>query len=369
MNGIRRIALVVVALAACNKAPPARAVVPPTTAEAEAIGKEFAGHMEPCDGAALDRLFDTALLADRAIANHPVGAAGREGFLRGLGSLGGHLCAQMAPKSHATYLHTQTVDGTPRPLVRLIINGGVNYLQLELDKRDGVTHVVDFYSFVNGEKLSETSSRLLGTAIATGVNDSDSVTMAEFERLRAAGDIKGAHEALQRLPVAVRNNKAFRIMDLQLLEKLDNDQYAAAVESIAKAYPNDPSLPLVQLDYFLLKKDSGAMLGAIDKLDQQVGSDPYLNVMRVTPMFERGEMTKAVDAAKKGIAAEPTLEPLWWALLNAQTKAKQYADAVATLDTLNSKFAAGVNIHNLGGDPRFAPLVESDEVKAWGAKQ
>jgi len=366
-SGIVVVAIAAFAVAGCKeKQPAARKVTPPTAAEAEVVGKAFAKHLAPCNTTELDNIIDVELILARSVANRSIRSSEVKGIARGLGGLGARLCAELQdPEMTATFLRTLTVEGAPRPLIRLVFSAGVNYYQLELDKRpDNKIVVGDIYLYLAGEKMSETLGSALDMLMKTS-SSSAVTTVTQVKTHMRAGEWKEALALQQTLPVAMRASKPMMLNEVLITSELTDKEYVEAMDKYAKAYPNDPSLALIQIDRTLLRKDYTGALKVVETLDKDLGGDPYLELFRVDAYLGLNKFDEALAAGKRGVTAEPTLEVLWWALLTAQAKAEKYGDALATLEALATKFKIDVGPESLASDERFVKLGESKEYKAW----
>jgi hypothetical protein len=128
---MRALLLLCAGLLACKQAQPeARRVVPPSEQEAEAFAKDFVTHVAPCNANELDLRIDDDLVIARAFAKRKVEDDVIRGFKRGFGGVGVFLCRKLSlePNVAAAYLRSNRVDGTPRPIVRLVMDGAINYL-------------------------------------------------------------------------------------------------------------------------------------------------------------------------------------------------------------------------------------------------
>jgi tetratricopeptide (TPR) repeat protein len=352
-----------------NAPPPAP--TPPSMQEAEKFAKEFAGHMVPCSASALDRDVDLDLLITKAIAGRPISSAEASGLRAGLGSFGKMLCAQLGPGTTYQYLRSQMIDGTPHPLFRLLGTDGVNYHRLELDKQHEV-RAADIYIFMTGEQLSETFGRLFEIGLQSGAGYEMSNKMGRIRSLMASKQLTEAYELLKSLPPKIRNTKPMLLIAVQLTSGLNTPgepEYMAAIDAYAKAFPNDPSLDLVQVDGAFLRKKYDDAIAMIDRLDKQIGGDPYLETMRATAYGESGKHAEAIAHAKQATEREPTLEQGWWSLATQQTSGGDFTGALATLEVLRTKFSAHTDDADLRADGRFTALVASKEYAAWLKKQ
>ena len=367
-----RCALVVlcVGLLACKRTQPeARAVVPPTKQEAEAFGREFVKHIAPCNATEIDARIDRDLLVGRALAKRVVSKREAEAFKRGLGGIGTILCRQLDTQQNvaASYLRSQQIDGAPRPLVRLLQDGALNYYELELDKRAGKVLVADLSMYTAGERMSD----LLGTMLDLVAESRGELKAAEMKRVTEhanAGEWQQAYDGFKKLPEAFRKSKPLRLFEIQITAELGDEHYLAAMEDYAKAFPGDPSLSLVQIDRAVLRKQYDDLLRYVDDLDRRVGGDPYLDVLRADAYRGQGKAAEALDTAARAAKLAPDLVAAWWSLLTQQAASERYADAIPTLEILRDRFQQDVSADAIGIDERFGGLVASSEYKAWAAR-
>lgn len=364
------ILVAVIALISCKKEnPPAPAPTPPTVQEAETFAKQFAGHMSPCNPVEVDRMIDADVLVTRTVANRQISSAQVSQFRREIrGQMGTMLCAQVG-KDKYTYLRTQMIDGTPRPLFRVHGEVGVNYVQLELDKTTGQIRVADLYIYMTGEKMSETFGNLVDTLLGSSSVGTTALKIQRVKSLMGSKDFAGAHGELLSLPAEIRRSKPIMLMEVQITSDLNDDaQYLKAIDAYAKAFPNDPSLDLVQVDSAIIRKKFDEAIAIVDRLDKRLGGDPYLDVIRAGTYAENGKQAEALAAAKKATTAEPTLETAWWQLLTLQSSNKHFRGAITSIETLRDKFSAVTDDDALRADARFTDLVASKEYAAWRAK-
>jgi tetratricopeptide (TPR) repeat protein len=346
--------------------PPAPAPKPPTLQEAEQFGKAFAAHMVPCKAEALDRDIDLDLLVDRAVAGRSISPADVRGLKRGMGSVGTMLCSQVTPDTTYTFLRTQTIDGTPRPLFRMLGDEGVNYHSLELDKQGTQLRAADLYVYMSGEQLSSTFGGLFDLALHSGAAFELSSKVTEMKTLMQNKQLDQASDILQSLPSELRNSKPILLLGVQIASGMNNDpKYVAAIDAYAKAFPNDPSLDLVMVDGAFLRKKYDEALTLIERLDKRLGGDPYLESLRASALAEAGKYPEAIAHAKQATQLEPTLRQAWWALLTQQAAGKDYGGAVGTIEVLRDRFGGAVDDETLRSDARFGDLVVSKEYLAW----
>ncbi len=345
-----------------NVAPPPPAVRAPTVQEADAFAKVFATHMVPCNNAALDREINSDLIVDRVLAGRSMSPADMAGYRRGVGSVGAKLCAHFTPGATYTYLRTQMIEGTPRPLFRLLMDGGFNYHSLELDKQGSEIRVADLYQYVTGERVSSTFGNLMDLALENGNAAGLNQQAIQTRGLMASKKFGEADVVFQSLPASVRNSKSGLLLAVEIAGGLDHDaNYVAALEAYRKAFPDDPSLDLVMIDSAFARKKYDEMIDTIDRLDKRLGGDPYLETLRANAYAESGRLPEAIAHAKRATEQEPTLLDGWWTLFTDQVRGRDYPAAVVTLAVLRDRFHVATDDTKLRADPQFTGLTESPE--------
>ncbi|MBA3454875.1 MAG: tetratricopeptide repeat protein [Deltaproteobacteria bacterium] len=353
------LAVVLVFVGCKRKAPPRP--TPPTLEEAEAFGKQYASAKVPCDVSKLDKLVDLDLILARAVEGTTMSSDFVRGVRRGM-KPDDILCADVfGPGSSAVYLRTQTIDGTLRPLIRLVGDEGYTYERLELDRRADKIVVADIYNFANGAQ----HSGVFGNMLKALADQGGATELTQITRLRLDGKLTEALALFQTLPAKLRATKEMMLLEVQLALTLDNTIAMPVFERFVKAFPDDPSLLINNIDRLGLAKEYEQQLAAIDKLDRAVGGDPYLELARADAYEALGRSDKAFAAVTRAATTEPLLVQAQWLLLSLQIKLGQFREAVVTTAHLKDKLAADITRETLGGDDRFKALVDTPEFIAW----
>jgi hypothetical protein len=164
-----------------------------------------------------------------------------------------------------------------------------------------------------------------------------------LNRARASGDAEEVQRRFAELPAELRDSKPLRLAELMSGADLEPAAYSAIMERYRQDFPGDPSIDMVAVDYFFLKKDLPRTLEAIETVDRRVAGDPYLNVLRANAHPERRPGGReAIVVARAAVTAEPNLEPGWWALAMAQLRRGDHDAVAETVATLNLRFKAGI---------------------------
>lgn len=354
--------LALLVLAACKRGsrPPDR-MDPVTIDEARQFATAFGAALAPCDPTRVGALLDGDNLMRRAVHKSKLPAKLRR-QMSGAGDgapIAGLLCQGIGEDATYVLLRIKEVDGQPRPLFRLIADDAVNYHELELgtSRKDHVVRVVDIRVYASGDLLSESMTQMfdqVAVAMRAG-GDPASIqrTTQALKEARVRGDSEEVRRLLSTMPPELRNAKPMRLAELMVGPDLDEAVYAEIMERYRHDFPDDPSIDVVAVDYYYLKKDMAGVLGAIEKLDKLVGGDPYLDVLRANAYLldtEPAHLAEAERWARKATEAEPALENAWWSLAVALLRRGDHAAVLPVADTLRTRFEAQIDPESMAGN-------------------
>ncbi|MCE9578139.1 MAG: tetratricopeptide repeat protein [Deltaproteobacteria bacterium] len=371
---MRSVLVAAVILTACSRGVPAPdPVVVPTRAQADAFATKFAAAMSAC-APELTNMFDIDQLARRALDGRGLPADAARGVVAGMkdsGSLLGVLCKQFPPGTHYTLLRVREVGGAPRPLYRVTLggDGGTNYHEVELSvsPEDHQVRGIDMYIYSSGEKLSVSLGDMISQAMAASDRGNDigatGVAMGRMREKFTRGDWAGARAELAGMPAELRKTKAMRLVAVQIAMNLDEAGYAAEIAGYQRDFPDDPSLDLVSIDGYFMKKDFAALRTALARLDQRVGGDPYLDVLRANADFLDGKPDAAIADARSATSREPTMPEGWINLARFEAALGHTTEAIAALDHLPG-LGQALDDQFFIDSPGLAPIRETDEFKA-----
>ncbi len=356
---------------------------PISAAEAEAFGLRIEHEFRTNGPAFFVKSVDFRRLLELATADQP----GKEEFKRGFreGALGsgfsGNLSKGMESFDSYKLLRTITTNERPQLVFRgLDAQGALNYHILELERtRTGRLRVVDMFVMITGEKLSETFRRLYLTAAAEsdrslltrltkGKGDwiTHSGEVTKLSRLVRDGDYAAAIQLYDSLPESLRVEKTLLVMRLMAVSNTDDALYLATIEAFEKHHPNDPSLALVSIDGFVMKKQPRKAIAAIEKLDRFIGGDPYLLILLAAQYLEVKDPTKARELANKAIEREPSLPNSYDVLLTIALEKKDFTET-ARLLSLTEKNLEVDMLAAIQDEEDYAEFLASAPGKKWRA--
>ena len=347
-------------------------LAPVTKEEAEAFGKTIAKLLDTCVPSEIAPLWRVDITAARALKDSTIDPSVKAGVLSALTSerLWDGQCQSLLASGGGTnsLIGMREVDGTHRPIVRMLSSAGLNYAELELARFAEGIRAVDTTYYLTGEPLSTTLRRLIGSA-QTAVDDgqiNDSALLLQITAKQRAGDNAGALELIRQLPTAMRNDKAMMLMEVGLDPGGDDARYLAAIERFEKAYPGDPALDLVSIDGFFMRKQFDRLHATLDRLQKRI-DDPYLEVMHALAFFEAKDLDKALAKVDVAITREPLLQAAWDAKSAICLSKKDFVCAVEVLKSLKEKFALEITEDIATQLDNGAELVASEPWKTWRA--
>ncbi len=280
-------------------------------------------------------------------------------------------------------LRVRIVDKEPRALFRLISHSaGLNYHDMTLNvERGGELRVNDIRLASTGESINETLHRSILAMTASGrtaTNDDASqnqliAAVAQLQAWTTLFQKKQYREILQSwssLPSKLRDDKAInliRVKSAAALMKEDELRYREIIEEFQKKFPNDPSLLLVALDGLFLAKRFAEFREGLDRLDQIVGGDPYLDVMRANALREEGKLEDAKQIGNRAIKSEPDLAPAYWSLGTVSLKARDFEEAARLLTEIENRLK--LPISDLTSSAIYADFVASPAYAKWVAER
>ena len=187
--------------------------------------------------------------------------------------------------------------------------------------------------------------------------------MVEMQNDIKAGQYQAALDTYAGLPERLQKDKVALVKRIEAAKHLKGKPYDDAIRAYRKEFPNEPNLDLIMIDGYLEHKMYDRALACIDRLDQTIGGDPYLDVLRAGVNRLKGDAAAAKKSANAAIAAEPDLQAAYICLLSISLKEKEFADTSRLLTTMQHKFPGRMS--TVTSDPAFADYMKSPQYQAW----
>lgn len=283
----------------------------------------------------------------------------------------------------------ETGDGTytflkllpdERALFRLAGDTGLNYHELFLRRgADGSVSIVDVYVYASGERVTETMRRPY-LAAAASVNrgilarllEKESAYVEALPRIQemiqlAQQDPAAALKVCESLPESVRTQPEILLVRSQIAAQVSDEAYLAALEDFSKHQPDSPALDLMLIDFHILRQEFDQALKRIDAVDERVGGDAYLDVLRGNVLWQAGRLDAAKKAANSARERDARLEyEVLWLLLDLALEQKDHAATLELMVALEEDY--GVEWMDLSDIETYAAFVASPEYQQWKAR-
>ena len=383
------------ALCACKKEPKTlKQIEPPaappkavtqgpriTLTEAAALGRALEQAVQHNNAAEFAKRLDLAAMVEHGMPENMRGTAQAKEVTRGiLSTLSGNLLNNLSAGDYRFLSVEETPEGATAHMRLIPPDGSLNYHRLTIGRNAGQQPVaVDVYVYVTGEPLSHTLGRMVGQL--SGGSEANSLAVAQgMQRASAAlqaGKPATAEAILSNLPPRWQKQKS--IMQMRIVaangvaaQKMQagkpiGNAYRQAVEAFQTTFPKADNLPLLLMDYHFLKQDYPKTAKAVDQLDQQVGGDPYLNLIRANIAIGQNDAEAARGFVETLIKALPDKAPEGYGILLDQAiETQNHVETTRILKALEAETPVRFPIDFNKAEP-FADYMASPEYEKWKA--
>lgn len=369
-------------------ASPLAACQPVTIDEASKIASQVVDGFNALDAKPFNRLMLWDIPFGQAIHDIALTNRQREDFITGArdmitetNSPAALTIASLKQRDRMHLVGVRDIDGQRHAQVRVLIGDGFNYMDLHIartpDQRVGV---VDFSDLMSGQpysaQLTEIVLPMLAQELRTplerlvaGRGEDLTVIGTQvplINSLLQKGDAEQAHRVFLSLPAGFRDTKVGMMLLLRITQALGDKPYQQTMADIDRRFPDDPALGLALLDWHLLQGRYQKALHILDRIDAQVGDDPYLDNTRALTHLLAKDYTKAEKAAARACQAVPQLIEVWWTWVTVALRREDHAETVRLLDVIRTRF--GVTFGDLTAIDEYATFVKSDEYRRWIAR-
>ena len=154
------------------------------------------------------------------------------------------------------------------------------------------------------------------------------------------------------------------ILRLQAALNINDDgEYLRAIEDCRAKMPDDPSVDMISIDYYYMKKRFKEAVDAVDRLDRAVEGDPYLRTLKAGVHAEQGDLAAARADLKAAMEADPGLIDAYWGLIGVTLKDDNYDETLKTLRTIRDRFQ--VDPGDLTAVDLYKGFVASPQFQEW----
>jgi hypothetical protein len=349
-------------------------------AYAESVIKAVEGH----DRAGFNALIDWDSIFNRVLAGWDIPEKARQQVIEALRQVvaqrgvGGQLIRSTERGGQFRFLRVRQSHGRQVVLFRMIQpEEGVSYFEFAPERPPGgQIRAMDIYVYAAGEFMSDGFRRTLLPVVAElaptlsdRLRPEDKDYLHDLRELRRANQLanedkpQAALAILKQLLPGTRKQKIVLLQLVRVTQRSDMKEYAAVLEEYSKLYPNDPSLDLLSIDARALQKDYTGAMKAVDRIEQSVGGDPYLNFYRAHLREAQGDLEGAERLTLRVADWGPSLLSVHWALVGYSLKSKEYDKTLERLKAIDHKF--DIEFNDLSQVPEYAGFVKSPAYARW----
>jgi tetratricopeptide (TPR) repeat protein len=346
------------------------------------LARDLESSLNACDTELFDSSISWSALLSRGTADLDVSEEVRTEFARGIARgfvLGEEICKTVQDSGSYVLLSVRQVDREHRALFRIVGENGLNYHDLLLSESDdGRVEIHDMFIYSLGEWVSQTARRgFLPLAAQLKKGSLDRVEPGEnlyldnipnilkMQSYYQSEEFDDALAVFYAMPDELKQNRNILMVRFAVAAQVGGVEYDAAMLDLKNTFPGDPSLDLVLIDHYFNRREYDQALRIVDRIDRNVGGDPYLDFMRANVLFAGGRTTEARKAARRAIEHEPELQDPYWTLVTISLDEKEFVETARLLDQIEGQL--GIIIGDLSMVPEYAEFMKSDAYTAWEA--
>ncbi len=274
------------------------------------------------------------------------------------------------------FLRARLDEDAPRVMFRLLTpEGGFNYHEFHLESAGDGLIATDAWIALSGETLSASIHRSMLSLFkvhpmkdGTELTDRDREYIQNLWRLQQISTLmrtkpEDALHVIRQLPLSVQKDKNILLARLTAAQAVGAEEYIDSLNVYRTAFPDDAASELVSIDFHVLSRDYTSALGCIDRLDQLIGGDKYLDLLRSGVHLAAGDTVASISTCQQAVVAEPSLPHAYWSLVQISLQRREHALTASLLTHLESRL--GEKLGDLRGAPEFRKFVESPEYEIW----
>ncbi len=203
-------------------------------------------------------------------------------------------------------------------------DGGLDYHDLYLERRGGnLIQIYEFYLYHFDETFSETLRRtLVPDLYVDGKNDygmpmsqlvlilykENKLLIQELSKAFENGNYNRTLDLFEQLPKELQEQKTFQFWRLKAAQMHpDPSVYSFVLADVRQKFHQEGWVDFLSLDYFFNHHDYANALKCIDRIDQLVGGDPYLQNFRCWAYLNLKQFSEAEKRYAQAVAQEPEL--------------------------------------------------------------
>jgi len=209
----------------------------------------------------------------------------------------------------------------------------LNYHDFELIKKGDKVKIADIFIYATGENLSSTYAQTL-LSLKEQIDAVNNFSNKELKKIQSIKkyinekDFEKANKLFKTLPALIRNQKLYKIINIQIASGLGNEEYLAVLNKFQQEYQDAPNMYLLMIDAYFLKKDYAGALRCVNSLDSLINKDPFLDYYRALIYKESKDHANQLVYLEKLHQNMPGFGAGTLELINAYVEEKQWDKAI-----------------------------------------
>jgi hypothetical protein len=216
---------------------------------------------------------------------------------------------------------------------------GMNYHDYRLVKINGELQFSDMYIYLTGEHFASTIGRLMQyTVPKNSIVESQKPNPESLELLKAFlynnnGNYNKAYKIMDGFKSELSKEKFLLILKTLIAGQLDEEKYLKSLEDLISTFPNDHTIALNKIDYYLYKEEYYEAIQVVNQLQNET-EDDFLNFVKAGIAFEDNNYDLALNLYTYTIDNYPDFFEGQSGYLSTLVLMENYADATLYLDRL-----------------------------------
>lgn len=283
-----------------------------------------------------------------------------------------NMVQSLDPGGDYRFLRIIPTDEGPRLLFRMTNSNGLNYHQLLIGRNSmGDIRIIDVDIMANGEMLSQIIQRILHQAVIRA-GHADALPLphremmdqlAKMNKLLQEDKPREALEVYESMPEIARGDRLARLMRVHASVLIDDAERTKALDEYHASFKGDPTPELFMVNVLIERQEFDQAMEAINRLDQELGGDPYLDVFRSTVAMARGDVPLAKSLAQRAAEGAPQVSAAHNQLLVLSLREQDHVEALRLMRLLRDQFK--MEFVDLNRIPEFAEFTKSPQYQEW----
>jgi Tfp pilus assembly protein PilF len=256
---------------------------------------------------------------------------------------------EMGENGTYTFIGLKTKNNDTILVFQLLNDDGLNYHDFYVTRISGEISITDIYNYSRYELLSESIGNIYYRSLYSifpemdklgKLNDYNTIDKHEqkLASLLLRGKFSQAYKKYNNLPEKYKNNKQLLLMAIKAASFTGNVETESVLQRYLNNFSADNRIYLLPVDGLFSTGKYELSLKYLDKLDQEVGGDPFLNFYRAKIQDEAGNISLAEIYYTQLNKSMPELQTGFFSLLELYILNEDYIAAIGVLDEIESSF-------------------------------